>query len=288
MDSSKIISILIPIYNRLEITKEGLEFLYKSLEYYEKSEKNSLVFKIIVIDDGSTDGSSDWISNNYKDIHLLKGDGNLWWSGSINMGARYAIETFNSDYLFLLNDDAIIKEDYFVNLEFELISKGNCIIGSNIFDINTKKSWSSLMAFNRFTGVSRFISNEEKKPIKWVTGMGVLIPVQVINTIGYWDQKNFPQYFGDSDFGIRASKTGYKVICCENLVLYNKTEYSSYKGTDIRSFFKSLSYKNKGSRYNLLIRLKFYRKHCVTPLWILTFFAYNLKYMLKTFIFKNL
>ena len=109
------ISIIIPIYNRIDITKQGLKSLNSSL-YNCKPASNNFNFEIIVIDDGSTDGSGVWIKQNYPNIHLITGDGNLWWSGSINMGAKYAINTLSADYILLWNDDVITDEKYFSKL----------------------------------------------------------------------------------------------------------------------------------------------------------------------------
>src|SRR5450756_1670023 len=110
-------SILIPIYNRLTITKQGLRNLYKALEQYTATGKWECRFEVIVIDDGSTDGSSQWIAENYPGVHLLQGDGNLWWSGATNKGARFAIEHLQSDYILLWNDDIAPDNDYFLEVE---------------------------------------------------------------------------------------------------------------------------------------------------------------------------
>lgn len=283
----KIITIIIPIYNRLEVTKEGISSIIDSLNHYYTNGESSCFFNVVIVDDGSTDGSSNWIAVNHPKIHLLQGDGNLWWSGAVNMGAKYSIEKLKSDFLLLMNDDVELKEDYFVSLERLLSKEANSIIGSTIIDIHTQKTWSKLMSFNTYTGISTTIDNFSNKPNKWVTGMGVVVPAAIINKIGYWDSKNFPQYFGDADYAIRASIAGYRVICNKNLVIYNRTEYSSYTGKDLNSFIKSLNRKSIGSRYNLAIRLKFYKKHCITPLWAITYLLYYIKYTIRTFIIKK-
>ena len=82
------IAILIPVFNNLEYTKKCLQ----NLE--EKLGENNIAkhFPIIVIDDGSSDETADWIKKNYPEVELLFGNGNLWWSGGINKGAKHAIE----------------------------------------------------------------------------------------------------------------------------------------------------------------------------------------------------
>src|SRR5258708_32427893 len=86
-------SILIPIYNRLNITKQGLKSLYEALGYYTRSGNSQCRFDVIVIDEGSTDGSSQWISDNYPDVYLLQGNGELWGRDATNVATRYAMET---------------------------------------------------------------------------------------------------------------------------------------------------------------------------------------------------
>src|SRR5882757_9090479 len=110
-------SILIPIYNRLKITQQGLSSLYKALDRYAVTGQGKCQFDIVVIDDGSTDGSSQRISEHYPAVHLLQGTGDLWWSGAINLGARYTVEQLNSDYLLLWNDDIFPAENYFTEVE---------------------------------------------------------------------------------------------------------------------------------------------------------------------------
>jgi GT2 family glycosyltransferase len=202
-----IVSIIIPIYNRLEVTKQGLISLTKALDY-DNLDSNKLNYEIVIVDDGSTDGSGDWIRLNYPKIHVLQGDGNLWWTGSINKGVRYAVDTFCVDYVLLWNDDVIAETNYFIELD-EIISKNkhrNAIFGSLIIENTNNKIWFSGGVFNKWTG-KKFMKNQvisdkdNESPCDWLTGMGTLISVKVIQNHNLeWDHKNFPQYYGDSDF----------------------------------------------------------------------------------------
>ena len=288
----KSISILIPIYNRLAVTKEGLLSLSNTISYYYEHGRHTINYNIIVIDDGSTDGSAEWIIKNYPDVHLLRGDGNLWWSGSINMGARYAIEQLYVDYIILWNDDILVEEKYFVDLEKRLEQDSypkNVIYGSNIFEYpNVSKTWSNMGYMNKYTGfrnsVQEDINFSSPSLYHWFTGMGTIIPSDVVTNLNYWDDVNFPQYYGDSDFTIRAYKKAYNLILCPDLKIWNKVEFSSFIARSTwKDYFKSL--KMKQSRYNIKAEIVFLKRHTLTPFWI-TFLFYKHVFYLRDFI-KN-
>ncbi|MCF6171889.1 MAG: glycosyltransferase family 2 protein [Bacteroidales bacterium] len=282
------ISILIPIHNRLQITKPGLESLFSALQYYQSSGSVLYSFKVVVIDDGSTDGSSEFISKNYPNIHLLKGDGNLWWSGAINKGAEFSISELSADYLLLWNNDIEPEDNYFIELGKSITKNPNAILGSYIYDFTSKKIWAEGGWFNVCTGKRTILSGKQKKSrfiFKWLAGMGTLVPVKYIKQFGYWDSKNFPQYHGDFDFTIRMSKKGIKITNSEKLILYNKTEYSSIKGVDFKSYINSLS--ETGSRYNMRKDIMIYRKHCISPFWVFSFIKKHLIYFIRTFLIQK-
>jgi len=65
------IYILIPVHNRKEFTRQCLLSLRK--QTYKK-------IKIVVIDDGSLDGTGGMLAREFPAVHVIKGDGNLWWA----------------------------------------------------------------------------------------------------------------------------------------------------------------------------------------------------------------
>src|SRR5258707_1027535 len=103
-EKSPIIYIVIPVHNRLEATRECLESLRN---------QTYTCFRIVLIDDGSTDGTSEFVKENYPDVTVLTGDGNLWWTGATNLGVRYALKICGpDDYVLTLNNDTVLPAKY--------------------------------------------------------------------------------------------------------------------------------------------------------------------------------
>jgi len=262
------LSIIIPVFNALEYTQKCLAYLKDTLSLADNKEFQS---SIVVVDDGSTDGSSEWIKKNYPEVFICQGDGNLWWSGGINMGIHYAIEVLKTDYVLLWNNDIRPAADYFAQLSDLLESNSfNNIILSTIFIENkSKKIISSLGGnFNPVTGKHALIGFGKeaesfippKLIINWFPGMGTVIHKSVFDKIGFFDEKNFPQYKGDADFGLRASKAGYKLTLSSRLELWNdrdNTGFSNNKSWQV--FIKSLI--SKKSNANIYRDILFYHRH---------------------------
>ncbi len=263
----KHIAVLIPVFNHLDYTKSCITAINKEFDRV----FSAITISVIVIDDGSTDGTGDWLRSNHPDVIVLEGDGNLWWSGGVNVGAKYAIETLAADYVLLWNNDIITDGKYFSELDTLVSSLSEMIIaGSKIYRKggNNDVIWSCGGIFNPRTGTKYMLgfnktdSNEYEKPLKsdWLPGMGTLIPCGVISDIGYWDDKNFPQYDGDSDFTYRAKLAGYENIVYPGLKLWNDTTNTglAHKGS-LNVLMRLLT--DIKSNYNLRKNLCFYRKY---------------------------
>lgn len=70
---------------------------------------------VIVIDNGSVDGTCECISANYPDVRLVRSDENLGFGKANNIGFRYALE-HQYRYVYLMNQDAWIHKDTFAVL----------------------------------------------------------------------------------------------------------------------------------------------------------------------------
>lgn len=261
------ISILLPIHNGLDYTQKCLENIQDSFNHPKVSREN---FTVVIIDDGSTDGSAQWIETHYPETVILKGDGTLWWSGGINKGIEYALNQQITTHILMWNNDISIKSDYLHNLH-DVLSQypTNTLIGSKIyFADNPSKIWVMGGVFNRKTG-KKYIhgtfqtdSPEYNIPFEadWLTGMGTAVHRDVFEKIGLMDAKNFPQYHGDSDFTLRANLAGYKLVVLPQLCIWNDKSNSGMQHLNsfqilIRSLYDIKSNNHIGKD------ILFYRKY---------------------------
>src|SRR5690554_2247850 len=81
-------------------------------------EKQSLKHEIIVVENGSTDNSAEYIKNNFKKVTLLEFKDNAGFAGGVNRGINYALKN-NAKHIALFNNDATAVNDWLKNLVTE-------------------------------------------------------------------------------------------------------------------------------------------------------------------------
>lgn len=92
---------------------------------------------VIIVDDGSTDGTSKMIEGQFPEVILLHGDGNLWWTAATNTGIREALKTASDeDYVLVINDDLEVNPDYLTNLASFANKNPRSLVGSVTLDFD--------------------------------------------------------------------------------------------------------------------------------------------------------
>lgn len=274
------IYIVIPVHNRRELTRRCLSSLLQ---------QDIDDFTIVVVDDGSTDGTSEMIRNEYPRVVLLQGDGNLWWAGSINKGIRHALKSCRTqDFILTLNDDLVVKQDYLASLLAAAQRYPHSIIGSvetTIRDPEKIKSGGYVVnwktAKEKVLNKGKLLADFPPQYIVEVsklTGRGTLFPSQVFRDVGLYDDVHIKQC-ADTELPIRASfKRSYSLyITYEAVVISdvgskqdinNKKEYSL---TDLREYFFGMR-----SHFNLVDRFWIARSVAPNLFWFFRYLSLNL------------
>lgn len=284
------IHVVIPVHNRLNFTIDCLNSLKKQ-DIYDQ-------FNLIIVDDGSIDGTSDYLKKNFPEVKVLYGDGSLYWGGAINYAVKYVNNIYkDQDWVLIVNNDVEFAFDAISALLKVSISKKRKVLSSALtVDFKDKKtiitsgtivkSW----FFNKTKHILRGLNIEQltqKRPIKvdFLTGRCVLHPVEIFKVAGNYDCKNFLHYGGDDEFAMRVKKYGYETLVCPNSIVFLKTRNLEYK--------KKLNFKNfKFTFFDIKsssnIKSKFYLTMQVVPQYAkLSFFIIGVIKSLYIFLTKK-
>jgi N-acetylglucosaminyl-diphospho-decaprenol L-rhamnosyltransferase len=207
------IYVVVPVFNRKPLIER---FLYCMREQTFQN------FETIVVDDGSTDGTGELITTNFKEVELLRGDGNLWWTGAINLGIKHVLAKASGDAAILvINDDVEVDPDYLQTLHKMWRSTPRALLGSVVVDIDHPEvivdggrivNWwlAKFTMVNSERRLSEF-PRDHYVDASLLTGWGTLIPIQVFREIGLYDDKHFQQC-GDTELPVRAKNAGYRLM----------------------------------------------------------------------------
>jgi GT2 family glycosyltransferase len=247
--------VVIPVHNRKKFTYECLRSLEK---------QNLLADFTIVVDDGSTDGTAQMIATNYPEVIVLHGDGNLFWTASINKGIRYALD-LGAKYVLTLNNDTLAPPDFLEKMMLWANKKPNALLGALDVDVQTKKKRYGGEIINWAWNSSLYLLNklrpEQQKGLHRVSlfpGRGLLIPRKAFEKIGLFEEKKLPHYMSDYDFTLRAARNHFQVYCNYDAQLYTYPEeagnYKLRKQKSLSNYFKHLfNIKGGGNLKNFTI-----------------------------------
>ena len=167
----------------------------------------SPVVDVYLTNDGCTDGTADEILSRFPQVHIIQGDGNLFWTQGMNKAWQEALKG-NYQYYLWLNDDvqlypALINE----LLECEKIGGGACVVCGIVEDITrTRVIYGGRNANGRL-----ILPSQQPQDIVLMNGNVVLIPQTVVDRIGIMDC-HFHHDLGDVDYALTARENGIKVI----------------------------------------------------------------------------
>jgi GT2 family glycosyltransferase len=258
------IHIVIPVFNRKEYTKACLESLQA------QTNQN---FKVVIVDDGSTDGTDQMLKEDFPEVDVLKGDGSLFWTAGVNMGIRHALK-MGADNIMTMNNDIIVDSGLIDNMYRWHTEKPEALLGALEMDADTGKpifggerlDWK----LSKVQQVLEVLPEKERNGIHQVThlpGRGLFIPRVVFEKIGLFDEDRFPHYIADYDFTHTARRAGFELYVNYDAKILTYPEESGErqlrKEKSLKNYYKHLFDIKGGGNLRDFTRFTF--KNCPKP-----------------------
>jgi GT2 family glycosyltransferase len=223
MDCPKV-SIIILNWNGKEDTIECLDSC-KKITYSN--------YEIILVDNGSTDGSAEYFKNMYPEIRIIENGTNLGFAEGNNIALRWILAN-GTDYVLLLNNDTIVDPNFLSELmdvakntpEIGVVGPTVCYYN----DVNRIQSAGAKIHWNKgktthFTDISTI---DKIRDVDYIMGCALLAKSDLYTEIGLLN-KNYFAYWEETDWCVRAHKAGYRIVHVPKSKIWHKGGSTSKK-----------------------------------------------------------
>ena len=214
-------------------------------------------YRVVVVDNGSSDGSADYLRRTFPGIDLIGNPTNVGFAAGSNIGIRHALR-MGAEYVFLLNSDATVDAGMLTLLVQQ--AQGDASVGMVAPKIlycsgslglersERRRIWRLGERIRPWLPVPASIGRDEidrgqyAEPfdVDYVTFCGVLIKRSVLEAIGLLDERFFFAY-EDADFCRRSCTAGYRIVCEPRACMWHKVSLSARKDAVNTIYLRSKS-----------------------------------------------
>lgn len=262
-----------PLVYIIILNFNGAEDTIECVKSLEKITYNN--YKIIVIDNCSTDNSESILKNELKEYRIIETKINNGFSAGNNVGIKIALSE-GADYILLLNNDTVVEPDFLSELVYNSMDYSNVgiSIGKIYYYFHKKRLWYAGGKINLYKGRAEHfgyndIDNDKynyKKSILFATGCCMLISKYVFAKVGLMSEDYF-LYYEDTDYSYKIISNNFKILFIPSSVIYHKVSASTGNMSKLSQYYYSRN------------RLLFIKKNIKNPLKIISyiyFFAENI------------
>lgn len=223
---SPVVSIIIPVHNKFEVTYFCLCALLLAF--------NNAAYEVILVDDGSKDKTKD-ITEFVKGINVIRNDTALGFIGACNKGAQSA----QGKFIVFLNNDTEPTVGWLDELvaSFDIFDNVGLAGSKLIYPDGTLQEaggivWGSGNPWNYGRGQNPFEPRYSyTRQADYLSGAAVMLPMAVWNEVGGFSEEFKPAYFEDTDLAFKVRDRGYKTLYVSSSIVYHFEGVTS--GTDV-------------------------------------------------------
>lgn len=233
------------VHNRYSITEKFISQI--KMQSYQN-------LRLIIVDDGSTDGTDDMIAKEAPSAIVLHGNGNLWWGGALDKAYRWIKENSSeNDSVFIANDDSTFDSQY-IETGMMLLEKEPTILLTGCgYSVNSGKQIDGVRHWDFKKGgcADTIIPNDEGN---CASTRSLFMRASTMMKVGGFHPILLPHYASDFEWTIRAAKKGFRIKS------YGTLTYRFDEGTTGDNNLSKVSLKKvftKRSNLNPLYRVSF-------------------------------
>ena len=201
--------------------------LLQGIEGYDEFE-----FTIFLVDDGSSDGTSELVEKLYPEVKIIQGSGTLYWAGGMRLAWDTALKTFDYDAYLLLNDDVILEESVLAQIKIAERYSLNCTGKKGIYSGITVDQETHAVTYggyvitrNSFLFRLKKLTPQGRPQICHLANANILwVDKSVVEQIGIFDAV-FTHGIADYDYSLRARKHALPVFVVPGVCGYCSNDH---------------------------------------------------------------
>lgn len=205
------IAAVIAVHNRLNLTKRCIKSIYNSLGLIDTD--------LFIVDDGSIDGTYEWIKKNYPKANIQKGNGNLWFGRAMHLGISEVFKTKNKyDFIFIINNDTFLKKEALKKM-IKVSDKRN-VVSLNFYQEDLYSGGTSGFVWDKWKGLEGVcyrkewenIKNSEFVRVNSVSTTATLYPINFLRNIEKINVERHPHHRYDIMLSSICKSAGAKFL----------------------------------------------------------------------------
>ena len=221
--TTPLVAIIVLTWNQCDLTLECLASL-AAMDY--PSDR----LQIIVVDNGSKDGTPMVVRGRFPNVTVLENSDNIGFAEGNNVGIRYAMQG-SAEHLMLLNNDTVVDNQMLLELLMVLDLQPDVgIVGPKMLYFDRPKIiWCAGNRLDRRPWLHHRLQAdqpdlaEEEQPVEvdYITACGILLRRAVVEQIGLLDPRFFI-YYEETDWCLRARQSGWRIVYTPDARLWHK------------------------------------------------------------------
>lgn len=224
-ENEHLTSIIIPVCNHQIHTQQCIESI--------RAFTQNMQYEIIVIDDGSTDGTAEWLRQQ-ADVRVIF---NLQPMGCVH-ALNQGIEEAAGDEILLLHNDTVLSAEWLPRLRLALYSgeKVGAVgpVSYGAADEQKPGFVEEYADISQMQAIAEKIANNEKgkhKQVFLLASFCLLLKKEAVKACGLFDEDFSPHYYEDTDYSLRLIKAGYQLLLAQDVFVHhtNNVTFSALK-----------------------------------------------------------